>query len=129
MKLFVVILMIVVSVNLAGCFSSNPSESDAKELTLKVYKQYIDSGDLVVESVKKTDGKEMELMGVKMYEMAIEVTKKFPKGLDCKHSIAGLCSRHFGASIAPGTSGTTSHKLVFEKSEKGWQYRPSGFGF
>lgn len=84
MKLSVVILMIAVSVNLAGCLSSNPSESDAKEVVLGAYKKYIDSGDLVVENVKKTDGTEMEPSGVKMYGMKVDVTLKYPKGYNCK---------------------------------------------
>jgi len=132
--------MVAVSANLAGCFSSNPSESDAKEVVFRAYKQYIDSGDLVVENVKKTDGKEMEVMGVKVYEMAVEVTRKFPKGINCipkvndlkslNDMMTGLCNQGlFNKSIASGASDTISKRVVFEKSEKGWQYRSNGFGF
>ena len=136
MKLSVAILMTAVSINMAGCFSSNPSESDAKEAVLKHYKKYIDSGDLVVESVSKTDGKEMEFMGVKMYEMKVDVTLKFPKGYNCEAGFNEpiFCNgkRSIGKmnfSIVPGFSEKLSKKVNFEKSEKGWQYKPSGFGF
>ncbi len=134
MKLPAAVLMVAISVGLAGCFSSNPSESDAKEVVFRAYKQYIDSGDLVVENVKKTDGKEMEMMGVKVYEMEVEVTRKFPKGINCvpkandlkslADMMTGLCNqRLFNKSIASGTSDTISARVVFEKSEKGWRGR------
>jgi hypothetical protein len=136
MKLSAVILMVAASINLTGCFSSNPSESDAKEAVLKYYKKYIDSGDLVVESISKTDGQEMEFMGVKMYEMKVDVTLKFPKGYNCKAGFDEplFCSgkRSIGKvnfAIVPGFSEKLSKKVNFEKSEKGWQHRPSVFGF
>ncbi len=134
MKIYVAILMIAICVNLAGCLSANPSESDGKEAVLKYYKKYIDSGDLVVENVKKTDGQEMELMGVKLYEMKVDVTLKYPKGYKCE---AGYGEPRFCRgkrtidkmvfAIAPGFSETISMPVSFEKSEKGWQYRPSIF--
>lgn len=127
MKLSVVILMIAVSVNLAGCLSANPSESDAKEAVLKSYKKYIDSGDLVVENVKKTDATEMELMGVKMYEMKVDVTLKYPKGYNCEagfdEPLFCIGKRSIGKenfAIAPGFSETVPKMVHFEKSEKGW---------
>ena len=138
MKLPVAILMVIVSANLAGCLSSNPSESDGKEAVLKYYKKYIDSGDLVVESVKKTDGQEMDFMGVKFYEMKVDVTLKYPKGHNCKtqdmetqdmvQDIVIFCSGRSDAVIATGFSETVPKKVRFEKSEKGWQYSPSPFG-
>lgn len=127
MKLSVAILMVAVSVNLAGCFSSNPSESDAKEFVLGAHKQYIDSGDLVVENVKKTDGTEMEVMGVKVYDMRVEVTAKYPKGYVCKSIgisvMNNFCSGQSNEPIPSGTSKTKSMRIVFEKSEKGWRGR------
>lgn len=131
MKLSVVILMVAVSANLAGCFSSNPSESDAKEVVLGAYKQYIDSGDLVVENVKKIDATEIEHMGVKMYEMNVDTTLKYPKGINCKNRKTTLeissykCGRWGDESIAitPGFSETVHQLIHFEKNEKGWQGR------
>jgi|GEM_PF-5559631 len=134
MKLFSVILLVAVSLNLAGCLSSNPSESDANDVVLYAYKKYIDSGDIVVESVKKTDGTEMEQGGVKMYAMSVDITLKFPKGIDCKidyykdkHIDTGKCmalGTALSKPIAPGASKTSSHRLTFVKSEKGWQLAP-----
>lgn len=125
MKLPAAVLMVAVSVGLAGCFSSNPSESDAKEFVLWAHKEHIDSGDLVVESVKKTDGKEMEMMGVKLYEMAVDVTAKYPKGYVCQSvpisAMNNFCSFMSKESIPQGTSITKSMRIIFEKSEKGWR--------
>lgn len=128
MKLSVAILMIAVSVNLAGCLSANPSESDGREAVLKYYKKYIDSGDLVVESVKKTDATEMELMGVKMYEMKVDVTLKYPKGYNCSYENYGnepFCvgkkqKGKWNFAIASGFSETVPNMVHFAKSEKGW---------
>lgn len=125
--------MVALSSTLAGCFSSNPSESDGKDAVLQVYKKYLDSGDVVVESVNKTDGMAMEQGGVKMYAMNVDITLKFPKGIDCKidwhknNDIDVSKCHALGAhsdSIAPGTSKLSSHKLTFMKSEKGWQLAP-----
>lgn len=136
MRLSVAILVVAVSINMAGCSNSNPSESDAKEAVLKYYKKYLDSGDLVVENVKKTDGKEMEFMGVKMYEMDVDVTLKYPKGYNCgagfDEPLFCMGKRPIGKAnfaIVPGYSEKLSKKVNFEKSEKGWQHRPSVFGF
>ena len=127
MKLSVVLLMVAISINLAGCFSSNPSESDAKEAVLKYYKKHIDSGDLVVEGVSKTDGQEMELMGVKLYEMKVDVMLKYPKGYNCERSLgmAPFCRNKIpmgkkSFAIAPGFSETVHERVDFNKSEKGW---------
>ena len=135
MKLSVVILMVAISINLAGCFSSNPSESDAKEAVLKYYKKHIDSGDLIVEGVSKTDGQEMELMWVKLYEMKVDVTLKYPKGYNCEHSFneAPFCRGKIpmgkmSFAIVPGFSEKLSKNVNFKKSEKGWQHSPSVFG-
>jgi hypothetical protein len=126
MKLSAVIVIVAVSVNLAGCLSANPSESDGKDAVYTYYKKYIDSGDLIVENVKKTDGTEMDLMGVKMYEMKVDVALKFPKGYNCE---AGewvpFCvgKRPIGKmnfAIVPGFSETISTMVHFQKSEKGW---------
>jgi hypothetical protein len=126
--------MVALSSTLAGCFSSNPSESDGKDAVLQVYKKYIDSGDVVVESVNKTDGMAMEQGGVKMYAMNVDITLKFPKGIDCKidwhknKDIDNAKCMALGAAlsdpIAPGASKMSSHKLTFMKSEKGWQLAP-----
>jgi len=127
MKLTVAILIVAVSINLAGCLSANPSDSDGKEAVYKYYKKYTDSGDLVVENVKKTDGQEMELMGVKLYEMKVDVTLKYPKGYNCEASFdeAPFCvgKRPIGKmnfAIAPGFSETVPKMVHFQKSEKGW---------
>lgn len=134
MKLPVAVLIIAISANLAGCFSSNPSESDAKELVLGVYKKHIDSGDVVVENFKKTDGTEMEQGGVKMYAMSVDITLKFPKGIDCKidfhkHKDIDIAKctalgTALSEPIAPGATKMSSHRLTFVKSEKGWQLAP-----
>lgn len=140
MKLSSVILMIVVSVNLVGCLSTNPSESDAKEAVneyfMNHFKEYIDSGDFVVESVKKTDGKEMERMGVKMYEMKIDVTWRLPKGYNCDRahyktvSAAPFCGGRSESQnntlIKPGFSHTEYMMVHFEKSEQGWHGKAGG---
>lgn len=131
MKLFNVIMIIAASVNLAGCFSSNPSESDANKVVLEGYKQYIDSGDVVVDNVKKTNGMEMGAEGIKMYDMSVDITLKFPKGINCKIDLYKekqdvdiykcMHLKISGENIAPGTSKTSPRGVRFIKSENGWQ--------
>ena len=130
MKLASVILMVAVSINLTGCFSSNPSESDAKGVVLGGFKKYIDSGDVVVENFKKKDGIEMGQGEFKMYDMSVDITLKFPKGINCEltptnyqHVDTNKCSTlkmNFSKPIAPGASYAMSRTVRFIKSETGW---------
>jgi hypothetical protein len=135
MKLSRAMLTIGASLSLAACFNSNPSESDGKEAALKVYKQYIDSGDVVLADFKKTDGTAMVQNGVSIYQMKVDVTLKFPKGIKCSIDLykktdpnydAGKCIT-LGKTLtdeAPGATSTTPHQLTFIKSEKGWSLAP-----
>ncbi len=110
------VMVVLISLfSLAGCDKvtsiadgGNPSESDAKNIVLDYYKPLINSGRVVVENFKKTDGQAMDQFGVKLYNMTVEITVKYPKGMP---------------AVAPGTLQTISHRITFEKSEKGWHGR------
>ena len=91
---------------------------------------------MVIESIKKTDGKEMERMGVKVYEMKVDVTWKLPKGYNCDRAhnktyfaapfCRGKSELQKNTLIEPGFSHTEYMMVHFEKSEQGWHGKAGG---
>jgi hypothetical protein len=114
---FTVMAVILVTLMLDGCDKlSQPSASDGNEAVLGFYKKYIDSGDLIIEDFKKTDGIAQEVNGLKLYTMTATATFKFPKG----------CSA-FYTTCPVGFSQTRTGHIPFMKSENGWHFAPNGF--
>jgi hypothetical protein len=133
-KYFISVIGFATLVVLSGCDvldSSKPSESEAKKIILRAYKNSIDSGELAIEDFKKTDGKAMDAMGMNIYEMDVAATFKYPKGLDCtkdSYNIGALCWAHHKETLPAGFSETTETKITFDKSEKGWHLMSNPFG-
>lgn len=99
-----------------ACAQSIPSEADGRAQFEAKREQWIKSGELVVVDFRKVDGKMMEIMGTKLYQLRYEATLEYPKGQTCSMiALAAGCEKR-----AAGERATVEGDISFEKTEKGW---------
>ena len=113
---------------LAGC-SSKPSESDMKQ---KIEQQIQQNSNGLIKLIgfQKTNGKDMEFAGVKIYEMEWVANLEFTG--DCLWDKSNFSAipppqgidwlLHMGKQkVQKGRRIDLSGKTTFEKTEKGWR--------
>jgi hypothetical protein len=100
-------ILIVISSLLFACSLSYPSEDDGRKAFSERNK-----GILKVKSFRKTDGKSMEAMGVKMYEMNFEAE------VEC---LTFALTMDGVTCYQKGQTQKVQNSIRFEKSEKGWR--------
>jgi hypothetical protein len=99
--------LILISSLLFACSSSYPTEDDARKAFSENHR-----GLLKVNSFRKTDGKPMETMGVKMYEM------NFEADVECLTSAITTTGVF---CLQGGETKKIQNSLRFEKTEQGWR--------
>jgi hypothetical protein len=133
-KYFAIVLCSVLILFAVACGPSRPSERDGQAAAERRLNQLEEV--VKVDSLKKTDGQDVNVFGVQSYVMSYQATSECIAASGCAVFSTGgvdlVFSESYLAKIRGGRSFddctlfdrgakfTTHGKLVFAKSEKGW---------
>lgn len=116
-----------VAVGLSGC-TSRPSDSAAKSVFVGRLQRDVGDVSYTIDTFTKTNGQQVNIMGVTAYAYFYQAKVTFPQGLHSECVYHGTPSPSSCAWIPrggtnpnePGTSVTYSGEADFQKTENGW---------
>jgi len=123
------IFVVATTLIVAAC-SGKPSEGTAKQAFATFISQNVNGAPISVESFKKTNGQDAEVMGTKVYTLYFSALVSFPEGYRPECVSEGGRFTGFNCMLQTGLCKTAPIRkdaqrayqgtIPFEKSEKGW---------
>jgi hypothetical protein len=103
---------------LIACGPSSPSEGDGQSVLAKKY----NTANTKITEFKKTNGQDINGLGAQGYRMSYEATIQCTSVRGCciSYGMWWMGSTPCNKAVKNGELFTTSGKIFFEKSEKGW---------
>jgi hypothetical protein len=129
---FSLLVLFTVPAQAICLWDCRPTESDARSVFEKSVRRMSGGAPFKIESFEKTNGQDMNMMGMEGYVMDVTAVVIFPQGVNTEclkgrgNSFSMKCiglatGADRGLVLAPGARKTFSSRVGFQKTERGWR--------